>query len=159
MGTDHRNDFVIGSLARLLIGSPRRRGALRLRSPRAQGPRPATRPVARSRPVARKTWSGKRDSNPRPPAWKAGALPLSYSRPCLPGRPRKWWGGEDLNPRRRTPADLQSAPFGHLGTSPDLPARVCEPLGNAGAGGRTLTPDPLLTKQLPLHRATPAQTK
>src|SRR5207245_2451158 len=26
-------------------------------------------------------WSGKRDSNPRPPAWKAGALPLSYSRP------------------------------------------------------------------------------
>ena len=64
-----------------------------------------------------KIWSGKRDSNPRPPAWKAGALPLSYS------RPRKWWGGEDLNPRRRTPADLQSAPFGHLGTSPTLPAR------------------------------------
>src|ERR671919_3042731 len=31
----------------------------------------------------------------------------------------KWWGGEDLNPRRRTPADLQSAPFGHLGTSPN----------------------------------------
>ena len=29
-------------------------------------------------------WSGKRDSNPRPPAWKAGALPLSYSR--LPSR-------------------------------------------------------------------------
>src|SRR5262245_11273819 len=29
----------------------------------------------------RETWSGKRDSNPRPPAWKAGALPLSYSRP------------------------------------------------------------------------------
>ena len=25
-------------------------------------------------------WSGKRDLNPRPPAWKAGALPLSYSR-------------------------------------------------------------------------------
>ena len=118
-------------------------------------------------------WSGKRDSNPRPPAWKAGALPLSYSRerrrhrhrsPCelvsrvpkphtlssrVPkprtlssresepraprsGHPRRypckrgplqWWGGEDLNPRRRTPADLQSAPFGHLGTSPNLPAR------------------------------------
>src|SRR5262249_20124229 len=30
-------------------------------------------------------WSGKRDSNPRPPAWKAGALPLSYSR--VSGRP------------------------------------------------------------------------
>ena len=27
-----------------------------------------------------KNWSGKRDLNPRPPAWKAGALPLSYSR-------------------------------------------------------------------------------
>src|ERR1700690_215920 len=25
-------------------------------------------------------WSGKRDSNPRPSAWKADALPLSYSR-------------------------------------------------------------------------------
>src|SRR4029078_10926935 len=64
----------------------------------------------------KQSWSGKRDSNPRPPAWKAGALPLSYSRGV-------WWGGEDLNPRRRTPADLQSAPFGHLGTSPNLPAR------------------------------------
>src|SRR5205809_6178808 len=66
-------------------------------------------------------WSGKRDSNPRPPAWKAGALPLSYS------RPDRWWGGEDLNPRRRTPADLQSAPFGHLGTSPNLPACDANP--------------------------------
>src|SRR5438552_9999612 len=36
--------------------------------------------------------------------------------------PLQWWGGEDLNPRRRTPADLQSAPFGHLGTSPNPPA-------------------------------------
>src|SRR3990172_2185648 len=29
-----------------------------------------------------------------------------------------WWRGEDLNLRRRTPADLQSAPFGHSGTPP-----------------------------------------
>ena len=28
----------------------------------------------------RSNWSGRRDSNPRPPAWKAGTLPLSYSR-------------------------------------------------------------------------------
>src|SRR5262249_42572391 len=28
-------------------------------------------------------WSGKRDSNPRPSAWKADALPLSYSRACV----------------------------------------------------------------------------
>jgi hypothetical protein len=25
-------------------------------------------------------WSGRRDSNPRHPAWRAGTLPLSYSR-------------------------------------------------------------------------------
>src|SRR5881628_2494516 len=73
---------------------------------------------------AQNSWSGKRDSNPRPPAWKAGALPLSYSRPSESRvRQPRWWGGEDLNPRRRTPADLQSAPFGHLGTSPNPPAR------------------------------------
>src|SRR3989442_1638315 len=122
----------------------------------------------------RETWSGKRDSNPRPPAWKAGALPLSYSRPHAEpraprsGHPRsepstwhslQWWGGEDLNPRRRTPADLQSAPFGHLGTSPNLPARTCEPLEKAAAGGRNLTPDPLLTRQLVCPPATPAHTK
>src|SRR5512136_105499 len=33
----------------------------------------------------------------------------------------KWWGEEDLNLRRRSPADLQSAPFGHLGISPPAP--------------------------------------
>ena len=33
-----------------------------------------------------KRWSGKRDSNPRQPAWKAGALPLSYSRQCNGGQ-------------------------------------------------------------------------
>src|SRR5262249_61867772 len=84
-------------------------------------------PASRRVPSTNKAingWSGKRDSNPRPPAWKAGALPLSYSR--LAARHalhaafqlRKWWGEEDLNPRRRSPADLQSAPFGHLGISP-----------------------------------------
>src|SRR4030095_17013725 len=78
-------------------------------------------------PPERRGWSGKRDSNPRPPAWKAGALPLRYSRLAsrrgLPSRralpsSRKWWGEEDLNLRRRSPADLQSAPFGHLGIFP-----------------------------------------
>ena len=29
------------------------------------------------------------------------------------------WRGVDLNHRRRLPADLQSAPFGRLGTSPN----------------------------------------
>src|SRR5271168_4889059 len=65
-------------------------------------------------------WSGKRDSNPRPRAWKARALPTELF-PPIPVRPRTcdhWWRGEDSNLRRRTPADLQSAPFGHSGTSP-----------------------------------------
>src|SRR6266487_4003476 len=46
-----------------------------------------------------RNWSGKRDSNPRPSAWKADALPLSYSRStrCLLVR---WWRGEDSNLRR-----------------------------------------------------------
>src|SRR5579863_4736800 len=30
---------------------------------------------------ASKLWSGRRESNPRPTAWKAVTLPLSYSRP------------------------------------------------------------------------------
>src|SRR3954469_21177662 len=36
-------------------------------------------------------------------------------------RPRgesEWWAGRDSNPRRREPTDLQSAPFGRLGTCP-----------------------------------------
>src|SRR5437016_836455 len=48
---------------------------------------------------------------------------------------RRWWGGEDLNPRRRTPADLQSAPFGHLGTSPNPPARAPNPLKKLALAG------------------------
>ena len=46
---------------------------------------------------------------PTQPAWKAGALPLSYTRR---------WGEEDSNLRRRTPADLQSAPIDHSGIPP-----------------------------------------
>ncbi len=37
---------------------------------------------------------------------------LSYSRVT--------WRGLDLNQRRLSPADLQSAPFGRSGTPPDL---------------------------------------
>src|SRR2546426_158903 len=44
-------------------------------------------------------------------------------RPQSRVRPARGWVGEDLNPRRRTPADFQSAPFGPLGTSPNPPAR------------------------------------
>ena len=32
--------------------------------------------------------------------------------------PWNWWAGKDSNLRRQKPADLQSAPFGRLGTYP-----------------------------------------
>ncbi len=32
------------------------------------------------RHLVRKKWSGRRDSNPRPPAWQADVLPLNYAR-------------------------------------------------------------------------------
>ena len=32
----------------------------------------------------------------------------------------EWWGEKDLNLRRRTPTELQSVPFGHLGISPHI---------------------------------------
>src|SRR5207245_9273359 len=96
-----------------------------------RAPVPARRtPLSPSTPCTPKasrpqtSWSRKPSSNRRPPAVKAGPLPLTYSRPSESRvRQPRWWGGEDLNPRRRTPADLQSAPFGHLGTSPNPPAR------------------------------------
>jgi hypothetical protein len=49
---------------------------------------------------------------------------LSYSR--SPFDRQNWWRGEDSNLRRHKPADLQSAPFGHSGTSPRF---VVPPLG------------------------------
>ena len=80
-------------------------------------------------------WSGKRDSNPRPSAWKADALatellPLSIAnqfrglageseRTCASGDAvESWWGEEDSNLRSTTAADLQSAPFDRSGISP-----------------------------------------
>jgi hypothetical protein len=70
-------------------------------------------------------WSGRRDSNPRPRAWKARALPTELL-PLSAGDVDNWWRGEDSNLRRHKPADLQSAPFGHSGTSPRF---VIPPLG------------------------------
>ena len=52
---------------------------------------------------------------PTLPAWKAGALPLSYTRVI------KWWRGQDSNLRRRTSADLQSAAFDRSATPPQVP--------------------------------------
>ena len=47
------------------------------------------------------------------------ALTLMHS----PARARAvWWAGKDSNLGRHKPADLQSAPVGHLGTCPPTPA-------------------------------------
>ena len=55
--------------------------------------------------------SGKRDSNPRPSAWKADALPTELFPPKYVGR-----GG--FEPPKAMPTDLQSAPFDRFGISP-----------------------------------------
>ena len=73
--------------------------------------------------------SGRRDSNPQPSAWKADALPTELL-------PQLLWAGMDLNHRRLTPADLQSAAIDHSATDP-----------KNGAIGGIRTPDPLITNQ------------
>ena len=63
---------------------------------------------------------------PTQPAWKAGALPLSYTRITFNllcrGRDSshliKLVEGGGFEPPKAEPADLQSAPFGHSGTPP-----------------------------------------
>src|SRR3954464_7816139 len=67
------------------------------------------------------TQSGRRGSNPRHSAWKADALPteLLPRKSRSPSSGPEWWG-KDSNLRRREPADLQSAPVGHLGTPPQF---------------------------------------
>src|SRR5690606_11578458 len=63
--------------------------------------------------------SGRWDSNPRRSAWKADALPteLLPRRDGAMRRPRRW-RVLDSNQRRRMPAGLQPAPFGHSGNPP-----------------------------------------
>ena len=61
----------------------------------------------------------------------------------------------DSNHRRRAPADLQSAPFGHSGIFPICKV-VDQVIYNFGADGGIRTPDQLITNQLlwptELHR-------
>ena len=47
-------------------------------------------------PALQKNWSGKRDSNPQPSAWKADALAIEL----FPLPEGIWWRGEDSNLRR-----------------------------------------------------------
>ena len=50
---------------------------------------------------------------------------------------------DGFEPSKAKPADLQSVPFGHLGTPPYEVAKE-----KGGAGGRIRTPDLLITNQL-----------
>ena len=67
---------------------------------------------------------------PTPPAWKAGALPLSYTRAerfqataATRGRLAKLVGRAGFEPAKAMPPDLQSGPVGRLGICP--PADLC----------------------------------
>ena len=76
---------------------------------------------------------------PSPPAWKAGALPLSYTRAIARGRRalvriaraagtlrfRALVGGAGFEPAKAEPPDLQSGPFGRFGIRPTL--GTCDP--------------------------------
>ena len=61
--------------------------------------------------------SGRRDSNPRPTAWKAVALPTEL-RPLINCKNK--WGEQDSNLRRHKSTDLQSAPVDRFGIPPYL---------------------------------------
>ena len=71
--------------------------------------------------------SGRRGSNPRPSAWKADALPTELLPQLSVTDTHQrvqitlfMWAEMDSNHRRRKPADLQSAPFGHSGICPKV---------------------------------------
>jgi hypothetical protein len=64
-------------------------------------------------------WSGKRDSNPRPSAWKADALAAELF-PLKPLFYNKMVEGGGFEPPKASPTDLQSVPFDRSGTPPHL---------------------------------------
>src|SRR2546427_5656188 len=94
-------------------------------------------------------WSGKRDSNPRPSAWKADALPLSYSRSsCF--TTTRWWRGEDSNLRR-----LRRQIYSLLPLTARVPLQRRHELERGKRGARrqragegTRTPNRLITNEM-----------
>jgi hypothetical protein len=94
-------------------------------------------------------WSGRRDSNPRPTAWKAVTLPLSYSRESNATNEENGGGGRIRTSVGRSPADLQSAAIVHSATPPKnclAPDRGLEPApgfepGTYGLQDRSSTPE------------------
>ncbi len=121
------------------------------------------------------SWSGRRGSNSRPLAWKANALStellpqkqtaserlIVVQRRLQPRPVRHKWEEMDSNHRRRTPADLQSAPFGHSGIFPIFFNNWTLPFQSSllcdfGADGGIRTHDPEITNHVlwptELHR-------
>ena len=89
-------------------------------------------------------WSERRVSNPQPPAWKAGALPIELLSRILTLNHKftidkcKYSSGDRrIRTSEVETTDLQSVPFGHSGISP-----FCK---RAEEGTRT--PDLLITNQ------------
>ena len=63
---------------------------------------------------------------PTRPAWKAGVLPLNYTRKLapVPSAAAGWWRGLDSNQRRHTSTDLQSVAFDRSATPPGVLLRA-----------------------------------
>ena len=85
-------------------------------------------------------WSGKRDSNPRPLAWKANAL-ASWA---TPAHQFKWWREMDSNHRRLSQRIYSPPP---LATRASL-LKILTINEIVGAGDGTWTRNLLITNQL-----------
>ena len=98
--------------------------------------------------------SGRRDSNPRPSAWKADALPtellpLVEAGPAARAPPdplSQAVGREGFEPPNSERPDLQSGAFNHSATCPGVSTPYRVRPGRAGEGTRT--PNLLITNQL-----------
>jgi hypothetical protein len=82
-------------------GAGRQHQPVRLRAPRYGGqPSPGLPTVAHAVGKVSEGWSGRRGSNPRPTAWKAVTLPLSYSRLRAARCASRHFGGQARYPSR-----------------------------------------------------------
>ena len=77
-------------------------------------------PRMRSTTELKQHKSERRDSNPRPPAWKASALSTELLSRRIAALSRNCVGADGFEPPKSKTADLQSAPFGHSGTHPNF---------------------------------------